>query len=702
MQSDVVVTGMGIVCCAGKNKGEVIKTLLNNESKLGKLHVISTKEFDTHIGGEVDINIDKGERSWALAKLAFEEAIKDSKIDEHNLESSGLIYGTCNGGIRSIEKYDNVQSIPRNALKNYPFNVVADKLARKYDLSGMVQTINTACAASGNAIGVAYDQIHSGNEEVMIAGGADAMSKAVYAGFNSLRAMSSKKCAPYDLKNGLNLGEGAAFVVLESKDLALKRDAKIYAQIDGYGLSNDAYHPTAPDVNGYGVALAVKRALKNSNLKIADISYINTHGTGTLANDGAELKGLKKVFGTALDKIAISSSKGYFGHNLGAAAAIEFVSTLLMLTRGYYPATLNFTKARADCEGYNLITDRAQRIVSPLKHYLVNNSAFGGHNCSIACSISIEDRSQSNGNDVSIKKPSHIYITDYSSLIGNKLGLQNEVIEVKNSETFSLKRFRPDLYKRRMNQLTQNSISAVSVLSSVKLQKSLEDTALIIGTQYGSLESATKYLNTIWQKGFNRASSIYFPDMVLNSTAGRIHTAFGIKGYATSISTGGNELLSCILTATAALKNEQCSTAIIGSGGEASMFEKMFIEKNDYIGPQKPYFEAMQIISSRELKKGFIEIKSVKSNFGNRISDIVRLFKNVDISDALIVNMNKSVKERDKTNFLVDSLFHGKYEYQLKNCNFDIIRLFKNSNKRNCVLLNTTTNGNNILIQLRK
>lgn len=603
-QNRVVVTGIGILCSLGQGKDEVVKNLLSNITKISKVKRFDTTVFLTDIGAEIpnvdfdqmfnETDRDKMDITTQYAITAVKEALADSgaSVDD---EEIGLILGTCNGGICSIENSNSVDTIELESLKKYPFYEITRSTAAYTGLRGPINTINTACAASGNAIAYAYDLIKNGYINTMVAGGADALSKAVYAGFNSLNALNSEPCSPYSVETGLTLGEGAAFVVLESLECARMRGAKIYAEICGYGLTNDAYHITAPEPSGMGICRAVEMAVMNAGIEKSEISYVNTHGTGTAANDAAELKGLKKCFGENFDKMLISSSKAYFGHNLGAAAAIEYTSTLLAMQSGYLPATMNFAEPREDCDFENILTNEIKQ-TEISEYFLCNNSAFGGHNCSIISKTSVSMDSEEYS---VIDEETPAYIVGKGSIVGGgiSIGSTLELLESDPEvlkERFSLKSYDKNLFGRRMNELTQMSIGVVDMaLEDAGFDKASNGEAcgLCYGTSKGSLDSATKYLDNIYANGFERASSIHFPDMVLNSTAGKVAKAHGVKGYATSTSSGGNEGLISLFNAYQKVGEGVADYCLAVSGDEKSDFSLRVSEAQNVSIPAEKYVE---------------------------------------------------------------------------------------------------------------
>jgi 3-oxoacyl-[acyl-carrier-protein] synthase II len=585
----VVVTGIGIICSLGADKSQVLAKMRRNETGIGSITRFNTDKFISRIGAEVKdyrpenyFSAEEQERYDYCSQfgiIAAKEAMTESgiAITDENAARFGVAFGTCNGGINSLEEQATVTELDVERTSRYPFFQQGDNIAMHFGMQGPVNTLNTACAASGNAIGYAYDMITAGYADKMLAGGSDSMSSSVYAGFNVLQALNTVPCSPYNNKFGLSLGEGAAFVVLESLESALARNAKIYSEICGYGLSSDAYHETAPEPEGKGIQLAVEFALSNAGIAKDQIDYINTHGTGTKANDSAELYGLRQLFGEEqFNQILISSSKAYFGHNLGAAASIEYVTTLLALQEGLLPATLHFETPRDGVNPENLVVNEMRE--SDVKYFLCNNSAFGGHNCSIV-SYNWTDRGEI-AEESNTQEPKRVAVVGLGmvSRFGYRSGsilpwLAEDEMEAESS--FSLKEYNKELYERRMNPLSQYSIGAAHLaLQDADLSTSENscEIGLFYGTSRGSLESAHKYLSAIFEKGPDHASGVYFPDMVLNSTAGKIAKKLGLRGYGTSMSTGGNDGLNSALYGYETIRAGIQKYSLIGAGDERSAF----------------------------------------------------------------------------------------------------------------------------------
>jgi 3-oxoacyl-[acyl-carrier-protein] synthase II len=260
-----------------------------------------------------------------------------------------------------------------------PPGAITSKLARRLGLSGRLLTFVNACAAGAQAIAVAGDLVRSGRASVALAGGVEILSRMVLSGFESLRAVSPTGCRPFDAdRDGIQLAELAAFLVLESEERVRARRARPYALLSGAGMSADASHPVRPDEDGSGAALALRRALGHAGLAPEDVGYVNAHGTGTVQNDPAELAALTAVFGERAAALPISSTKSMLGHALGASGAAEAVICALALREGFLPPTAGLRTPIPGYEAFDFVPGAA-RAAQPA-HAVSSSFAFGGHN----------------------------------------------------------------------------------------------------------------------------------------------------------------------------------------------------------------------------------------------------------------------------------------------------------------------------------
>lgn len=562
-----VIVGIGITCSCGESGSEIDKNIMNKDSGISPIDYFDTSELSCGIAGNLSPSIWKkvleisknNQIDWSssLSVYTIKKLMDNYKIDDD--EKVGLSLGTCNGGIHSLAEYYDTKE--QAVLRNYPPYIQSYDISRFFNFNGPKYCFNSACAASANAIAYGAEMIENDDADVVISGGCDPMSEWVFAGFNSLRTFNSKNCMPYGKEYGLNLGEAATFFIIESKNKALENGHKIYAEILGHGLSNDAHHPTAPDKEGAGIAYAINMALKNSGLLPKDILYINSHGTGTKANDSAEYRGFKSVFGS--DMPFISSMKGYVGHNLGAAASTELAISLIGISRRklLYP-NYNLKDYRDDCNDNHILRDSYDLTEYSDINFINNNAAFGGQNVAVVFHVNLNGDYDKDITKSLQQRP--VYINGYGIANDSKYASPSENGELSNAKPLKVKY--PRLYKRRMNSLTQISIIA----AKLALDSSSNDRrmGLVYGTPFGSLMSTQKYVESIKNYGFKNASGAYFPDLVMNSTTGHICQALSLKDYSSSISTGGDEDIKSLVIAHNAINKEYVSDMLVGAGQE--------------------------------------------------------------------------------------------------------------------------------------
>ncbi|MGH4140516.1 beta-ketoacyl-ACP synthase II [Clostridium sp.] len=405
MKNRVVITGMGAVTPIGND----VVNFWDNV-KLGTCGIDIIKSFDISeykckMGAEVkdfDVTVALGIREarkmdkyCQYAMVAADEAVKNSGLDLQAIDSEKLavIVGSGIGGIGTIEK-EHAKLMEKGPSRVSPYlipmiigNMAAGNIAIKYGAKGMCSSVVTACATGTNAIGDAFHLIQDGRADIIIAGGAEgSITPLALAGFTSLTALTKSEdplraSIPFDKeRSGFVMGEGAGIVILESLEHAKKRNAKIYAEMKGYGATCDAYHITSPSPDGDGAARAMIMALKDADVKPCEVSYINAHGTSTPYNDKFETVAIKSAFGESAYKIPISSTKSMTGHLLGASGAIEAIVCIKALEEGFIPATIGYSVPDEDCDlDYVPNIGREQQ----LKYTMSNSLGFGGHNASI-------------------------------------------------------------------------------------------------------------------------------------------------------------------------------------------------------------------------------------------------------------------------------------------------------------------------------
>jgi len=388
----VAITGLGIFCSIGGNVGEFFDALREGRSGIGPVALFDTSKYPSKIGAQIrdyrpEDFFDKKRlrrlsRTDQFALIAAEEAVRNSGLPLDHHEEVGICLGAGAGGMFEAETYHREvllhgKSKPSLLLPFIP-SFSTDRIAKRFGFSGPRLTVTTACSSSATAIGYGADLIKNGRARVVLCGGSEALCELTFGGFNSLRAMDPSPCRPFDRKRaGMSLGEGAAILVLEDLDEAMRREAKIYAEFLGYGLSGEAYHMTAPEPSGTIEARIMREAMEEGGISPSEVDHINAHGTGTPLNDKVETLAIKKVFGERAYAIPVTSIKSMVGHCLGSAGAIEAIASILSITHRFVPPTLNHTEGDEECDlDYVPGTSREKEV----RFVLSNSFAFGG-NC---------------------------------------------------------------------------------------------------------------------------------------------------------------------------------------------------------------------------------------------------------------------------------------------------------------------------------
>ena len=405
MEKRVVITGIGAVTPIGKNVKETWEGIKNKKCGIDEIKLFDSSNFKTKLDAEVkDYNpldyfepkqAKRMDRSSQFAIIAAREAVNDSGINEDNTdyERVGIFVSSGIGGLRTIQEQCEINYIKGNNRVSPMFipmaisNMAAGNISIEFGFKGESVCMVTSCASSSHSIGDAYKTIKLGTEDVVIAGGTEASICSVgIAGFENMKALSSstdknRASIPFDKeRSGFVMGEGAGMLVLEELEHAIKRNAKIYGELVGFGSTTDAYHITSPTPNGEGGANAMIRAIKDSNLNAEDIDYINAHGTSTHLNDATETMAIKTALGEASKKVMVSSTKGNIGHLLGAAGGVEAVICVKALEENIVPPTINYKEKDEECD-LDIVPNELRE--KELNVVMSNSLGFGGHNASI-------------------------------------------------------------------------------------------------------------------------------------------------------------------------------------------------------------------------------------------------------------------------------------------------------------------------------
>jgi len=401
----IAVTGIGLIAPTGVGRERVWEALAEGRSGISRIEDFDTSNLKTNIAGVCrefrgeeffdEREMSRLDRVSQMAIAATEMATREAGLTNGQLDSydAGVYLGTGFGGQGSIEEFcgaffsNGKGRRSAIAIPKSMYNASSSNIAIRFKTRGPNITVTTACSSGANAIGQAFHLIRYGHADRMIAGGADApITPVVMDAWKEMRVLSTKNdpperaCKPFSAnRDGFVLAEGAGIVVLEDLEKAVERGAHIYAEVIGYGSTADASHITFPDPDGE--AHAMTRALKDAGVRPEEIDYINSHGTATKLNDASETEAIKRVFGSRSYEIPINSIKSMLGHSMGAAGAIEFISTVLAIEHQLVPPTINYEESDPQCD-LDYVTEGAREFGSsrPLRTAISNSFGFGGNN----------------------------------------------------------------------------------------------------------------------------------------------------------------------------------------------------------------------------------------------------------------------------------------------------------------------------------
>ena len=550
MSKSIAIVGAGVICSIGTDKCHVIDSLKNRRSGIGEITHLPSTHHELPVG-EVNLSNEemkamlgvKGDkeisRTVLLGTIAIKEAIKEAGLTKHILQGKKvvLISGTTVGGMDVTERHFSqmlVDDKEAGYIVNHECGRVTSQIAELCDLECELVTISTACSSALNAIILGTKMLLLNQVDYVLAGGCEALSSFHLNGFNSLLILDKEPCKPFDAKrNGLNLGEGAAYVCLQRSEDA--NASKILGYIGGYGNRCDAFHQTATSPDGEGAFLAMKDALEMSGLSISDINYVNAHGTGTPDNDQSESKALIRLFGNNLPPI--SSTKSFTGQTTSASGSIETVISLLANENGFIPANLRYVNKDVNCIEPSLGTDN-----TPIRNVLCNSFGFGGNDSAVILT----------SEECELICP---HMVDNSILLAD-----DEIHSV--DDLAELCNFVPKIEVRRMSKLMK---AALLTTMRTLLKAGVErPDAIIIGTRFGMLEQGEKILLQLHENGEEGVSPTLFMQSTHNTIAGALAIRLKCKGYNITFSQGEDSLCLAIEDAKRLISEGKACYVLVG------------------------------------------------------------------------------------------------------------------------------------------
>lgn len=576
---NIAITGEGIVSAIGLNKQEVLQALQEGRTGIGEMKYLQSIHHELPVG-EVDLSNEQMKkmlgipseqmmsRTSLLGMLAIDQALKEAYVDVASLRARKadvkplrivLVSGTTVGGMDitelcfdQLEKQKSVEFLQHHDCGNST-RLMADH----FGIFDEVATLSTACSSAANAIMLGARLLKAGEADLVVAGGTEALSRFHLNGFNSLMILDHESCRPFDTtRAGLNLGEGAAFLVLESEEMAQQRKITPHAYLTGYGNACDAFHQTASSENGEGAYLAMTEALAMAHLSAKDIQYVNAHGTGTPNNDQSESVSLKRVFGDEMPMV--SSTKSFTGHTTSASGSIETVICILAMQHHFVPANLGW---KNPMENGILPTMGAQNL--DLENVLCNSFGFGGNDSSLVISLHPKESASEIMRDVKIKVLSKVEINSEEQLT-------------------DIRKYVKPLEVRRMGKIMKSSLLS----SLVALQRAGIEVpdSIITGTAYGCLENSERLMEQIKEEGEGMLKPTFFMQSTHNTIGSNIAIKTHCHGYNVTYTQESHSLEWAIRDAELLLRSGKVKNVLVGCHDESTPLFNTLLEK----GGEKP------------------------------------------------------------------------------------------------------------------
>ena len=577
-----------------------MEALLNGRSGVGPLQYLKTghKEFpvgevkltDAEMRARLGIADDAiTTRTALMGMLALEEALQDAGLTQEMLPNVGFISGTTVGGMDMSEQF-YLDYISSEAHKEYiaahDCGSCSEMTANHFGRFAFVTTLSTACSSAANAIILGANMIRCGEADIVVVGGSECITKFHLNGFNSLMILDTAPCRPFDAtRNGLNLGEGAAYLVLETEESAQRRGVKAQAMLSGFGNACDAFHQTASSPDGEGAFRAMKESLELAGLQPSEIDYINAHGTGTPNNDASESHAMMRLFGQQVPPM--SSTKPFTGHTTSASGSIEAVFCILALQHGFLPANLNWSQPMEDG-----VIPVSQPTKKELKHVLCNAFGFGGNDSSLLLSKApelVEGPTDRTTVLRQAQQPDSIYI-----LSAKQISLQQPLNEdwmqapvvydtpfVRSIDP-SYKDYISPIEARRMGKILKRAVAT----SKDALNTSGLDTvdAIITGTGYGCIENTEFFLDALSKEGEQLLKPTYFMQSTHNTISSLVAIQTKNHGYNVTYAHKGISFDSALQDAWLQFRLGKIDSALVGGHDEMTETFYRILKKGGVMG----------------------------------------------------------------------------------------------------------------------
>ena len=571
MNQNIVITGEGILCAIGLDKSEVLSSLREKRSGIGTMKYLKSSHRELPVG-EVPLSNDDMRsllkdgtlqsqlglddaalvnRTTLMGILAVRQALEDAQVDGNLMKEKPmrlvLISGTTVAGMDVTENLFHQLQQSDDALQCLKYHSAGSSTRMIADYFGIFTeytTISTACSSAANALMLGARMLADGEADMVVAGGTEALSLFHLNGFNSLMILDHEPCRPFDAtRAGLNLGEGAAFCVMETEAAAARRGVEPHAWLVGYGNACDAFHQTASSETGEGAYQAMTHALQMAGLKPEDIDYVNAHGTGTANNDMSESVALKRVFGEHMPMV--SSTKSFTGHTTSASGSIESVISILALRHGFVPANLGWSQPM---EGG--IVPTSGKYSCELRYVVCNSFGFGGNDTSLVFGNERNERNESNERN------------------GGEIRILSQVEITSEEDLAEIRDYVKPLEARRMGKLMKSSL--LSSLKALREAGITQPDAIITGTAYGCMENSEQLLIQLMNEGETMLKPTAFMQSTHNTIGSNIAIWLGCHGYNVTYTQENDSMKWALHDAECLLRSGRCKTVLVGCHDETT------------------------------------------------------------------------------------------------------------------------------------
>lgn len=575
---NIVITGEGIISAIGTDKQQVLESLLGGCSGIGPMRHLPSVHTELLVGEvplsnealKAKLDIDAStpmSRTTLMGIWAVGQAIAEAHVDPQSKLRIWLISGTTVGGMDVTESHFAQLCDDKDAsyFRQHDCGSCTQAIARHFaPCFSEATTVSTACSSAANALMLGARLLREGMADVVVAGGSEALSLFHLNGFNSLMILDHERCRPFDAtRAGLNLGEGAAYLVLESEQQARRRGAEVHAYLTGWGNACDAFHQTASSPEGEGATLAMKQALQEAGLQPQDIAYVNAHGTGTPNNDQCESAALRRVF-TAEALPPVSSTKAFTGHATSAAGSIEAVVCLLAMQHNFVPQSLGFKTEAEGC-----IVPSQGETCTALTHVMCNSFGFGGNDTSLIFSLrpTAGKCAESGLSDVDIREAAHIILSDPEQLK-------------------AISQYVKPLESRRMGRIMKASLLAsLQALDAAGIER---PDAIITATAYGCTVNSEKILMQMRAEGEANISPTLFMQSTHNTLGSNVAIRTHCHGYNITYTQGSDSLRWALLDARMLLRSGMCRSVLVSYCDELTPLLR------DLLGEDAPFSSEFQ------------------------------------------------------------------------------------------------------------